>query len=65
MDDLRFDVLLAGAAAVLVAVIAWLADRRRARRRDADAVGFMPWTTLFFWGAFSGFVLFVMAWQLR
>ncbi|MFT4027970.1 MAG: hypothetical protein QM676_14410 [Novosphingobium sp.] len=61
MDDTRFDVILAGLAAILVALAAWLADRRRARRSDPDAVGFMPWTTLFFWAAFVGFLLLVAA----
>lgn len=66
MDDLRFDVLLAGAAAVLLAVVAWLADRRRMRRSDPDAVGVMPWTALSFWGMFAALLLMVVAakmWQ--
>jgi hypothetical protein len=61
MDDPPFELLLAGLAAVALALIAWLADRRRARRADPDAVGFMPWTSLFFWAAFVGFLLLVAA----
>lgn len=57
MDDTLFDVLLAAATAVAIAVIAWLADRRRMRRTDPDAVGFMPWTTLYFWAAFVAVIL--------
>lgn len=34
--------------AVGVAVLAWLGDRRRMRRSNLDAVGFMPWTPVFF-----------------
>lgn len=34
-------------AAVVVAIIAWWAERRRMRRSDPDAVGFMPWGTVF------------------
>lgn len=37
-----------GLAALAIAVLAWLADRRRVRRHDLDAVGFMPWTGVFF-----------------
>lgn len=57
MNDTPFDLLLCGGAAVLLALIAWLADHRRMRRRDPDAVGFMPWTTLFFWAAFVAVLL--------
>lgn len=64
MDDLRFDVLLAAAAAIVLALFAWRADRRRLRRSDPDAVGFMPWTTLYFWAAFVAFLLLVAGWQL-
>ncbi len=37
---------LAGTA-VLVAIIAWHGERRRMRRSNPDAVGFMPWGTVF------------------
>ena len=37
-----------GAVAAGVAAWASLADRRRVRRSDPDAVGFMPWTPIFF-----------------
>lgn len=33
--------------AVLVAIIAWWGERRRMRRSDPDAIGFMPWGTVF------------------
>lgn len=36
-----------GSAAAALAMLAVVADRRRARRRSLDAVGFMPWTTVF------------------
>lgn len=57
MEDTPFDLLLCGSAAVLLAAIAWLADRRRIRRHDPDAVGFMPWTTVSFWAAFLAVLL--------
>lgn len=37
-----------GAVAAGVAAWASLADRRRVRRANLDAVGFMPWTPIFF-----------------
>lgn len=37
---------IGGGAAVLVAAIAALADRRRGRRRDIDRVGWVPWTAI-------------------
>jgi len=40
-------VLAGGLLAATVALTAWLGDRRRTRRQNPDAVGFMPWTTLF------------------
>ena len=37
-----------GIGAVLVAALAWWGDRRRVRRTNLDAVGWMPWTPVFF-----------------
>ena len=37
------------AGALLVALIAWAGEARRRRRRDLDAVGFMPWRDIAFW----------------
>jgi hypothetical protein len=31
-----------------LALLAWFGDRRRIRRRDLDAVGWVPWTSVFF-----------------
>ncbi|WP_232468489.1 hypothetical protein [Croceicoccus marinus] len=33
--------------ALLLAIVAWLGDWRRARRARPDAVGCMPWTAVF------------------
>ena len=37
-----------GLAAAMIAALAWWGDRRRIRRRQLDAVGWMPWTPVFF-----------------
>ena len=49
MEDVAMQFLAGGGIAAAIALIAWLADRRRMRRSDPDAVGFMPWTAVFFW----------------
>ncbi|MDE1914619.1 MAG: hypothetical protein KGJ57_04050 [Sphingomonadales bacterium] len=36
-------------AALVVAALAWFADTRRMRRRDPDAVGWVPWRAVAFW----------------
>ena len=61
MDDMTFTLLFAALVALAIATTAWFADRRRMRRVDPDAVGFMPWTDLSFWSAFVGFLLIVAA----
>ncbi len=61
MDDFPFALSLAGIAALSLAVLAWLGDRRRMRRSDPDSVGFMPWTAVFFWALFAAVVLLGLA----
>lgn len=49
MSDSDRLMLIVGAIAAAVAVVALVGDRRRQRRRHLDRVGFMPWTPIFFW----------------
>ena len=57
--------LLPGLACAALAVIAWLGDRRRLRRSNPDAVGFMPWTAVFFWSVLAAVALLGLAVQSR
>jgi hypothetical protein len=52
---------LAGGALLLVALWSAVAERRRLRRARIDAVGFMPWTAVFFLSIFPGVTLVAMA----
>jgi prolipoprotein diacylglyceryltransferase len=49
-----------GTLAALFALLAWCGDWRRRRRKKLDAVGWMPWTNLFFGAAFVAVVLLVL-----
>ncbi len=50
-----------GGVALVLATIAWAADRRRMRHSDPDKVGFMPWTGLFFWALLAACTLLGLA----
>ena len=52
---------LAGGALLLVALVAFAGERRRMRRKHIDAVGWVPWTTLFFVAFFCGVTLLAVA----
>lgn len=48
MDDSLRLMVICGSLAAALALVAWVGDHRRHRRRYIDRVGFMPWTTIFF-----------------
>jgi hypothetical protein len=50
-----------GSVLLLVSLLAWLGDRRRRRRKDINAVGWVPWRDLSAITAFGGLVLMAMA----
>ena len=50
-----------GAGMLLIALIAFLGDRRRMRRKAIDAVGWMPWRDVSALSLFAGFVLLAVA----
>jgi hypothetical protein len=52
---------LAGALLMLVALAAMVGERRRMRRKHIDAVGYVPWTKVFFIGFFCGVTLLALA----
>lgn len=52
---------LAGGALLLVALAAFLGERRRVRRKHIDLVGWMPWTTVSVLAFFCGAVLLALA----
>lgn len=65
-DFLKFasDATLLGLVAgglLLVALVAAIAERRRSKRISIDAVGWVPWLTVFFLAFFPGVILMVLA----
>jgi len=50
-----------GGGLLLVSLIAMLGDRRRRKRTDINAVGWVPWRDLSALTAFAGLVLMAMA----
>ena len=50
-----------GAAVLLIALAALWAERRRVKRKHIDAVGWMPWTRIFFAALLVGITLLMMA----
>ena len=54
---------LMGAALIVVALLALLAERRRARRKAIDAVGWVPWTAIFLAACFAAAGLLALALQ--
>jgi len=63
MDDLHLLIIIAGMALGL-ALVAWFGDHRRIRRANPDAVGFMPWTSVFFFAVLAACVLIGLAVRL-
>lgn len=61
MDDTTLVMAIAGGLCGLIAAVAWVADRRRYRRRDLDRVGWVPWTAVFFWTLSAAIVLLGLA----
>ena len=60
MDFGDHPLTLLGVSAALIATLAWWGDWRRRHRHEVDAVGWMPWTSVFFCAAFLAVVLGVL-----
>jgi hypothetical protein len=50
-----------GAGVLLIALVALWAETRRVKRTKIDAVGWMPWTRIFFVALLLGITLLMMA----
>ncbi len=50
-----------GLVALGLALVAWLGDHRRRHRAKPDAVGFVPWTTVFVLASLCAVVLLGLA----
>ena len=49
--------VLAGACLLVLSALAAMGDRRRARRKNPDAVGIMPWRDIGALSLFAGLIL--------
>ena len=66
LQDLRFASdaaysAILGGAMLLTALVALWAETRRVKRKRIDAVGWMPWTRVFFISLLLGVTLVLMA----
>ena len=66
LENLRFAsqatlTALWGAGVLFIALVALWAETRRVRRTKIDAVGWMPWTRIFFVALLLGVSLLMMA----
>lgn len=52
---------LAGGALLLVSLLSVIGDNRRAKRKDPDAVGLMPWRDIAALSTFAGLALLAFA----
>lgn len=55
------ELAIAGAALLLLSMLALVADRRQIRRKRIDAVGCLPWTAVFLIAAICGVSLLALA----
>lgn len=56
-EDWFWYLLVPGTAALVLAIGAWRADRRRMHRSNPDAVGLLPWRDVAFWSTFAAVLL--------
>ncbi|WP_156839319.1 hypothetical protein [Novosphingobium aquimarinum] len=61
MEPTFYLLAVPGAFFAILALTAWLGDRRRVRRRDLERIGFMPWTGLFFLSLVAALILLGLA----
>lgn len=57
MNDSTRVMAIAGGVAAVLAILAWVLERKRLHRRDLDRVGFMPWTAIFFWALMAAVLM--------